>query len=187
MFLLGFLASQKLSPGAMTDAVRHFSRTIGCETNGNSFGVMVSDAPSGNLTLNAGRIEATDSVFRLTLDIRYPVTHDKTAIVNRIRATMRGTGFSGKILKHQPPLHYPADSGLVRTLSTVYREQTGTMSPPVAIGGGTYARRLPNVVAFGPYRPGQDPPIHRHYECIAIDELIAIAKIYAHAIYELAK
>lgn len=187
MFLLGFLASQKLSPGAMTDAIRLFSRAIGCELNGRSFGIEISDAPSGSLTLNAGRIEATESTFRLTLDIRYPVTSDKTDVVNRIRSTLRASGFSGKILEHQPPLHHPEDSALVRTLATVYREQTGIMAPPVAIGGGTYARSLPNIVAFGPCRPGQDPPIHRQDECIAIDELVAMAKIYAHAIYELAK
>ncbi len=187
MFLLGFLATQKLSPGAMTDAIRLFSRTIGCETNGRSFGVELADAPSGNLTLNAGWIQATDSFFRLTLDIRYPVTQDKATVVNRIRSTMRASGFSGKILKHQPPLHHPVDSPLVRTLSTVYREQTGVMDSPVAIGGGIYARRLPNTVAFGPFRPGQDPPIHRQDECVAIDELVKLAKIYAHAIYELAK
>ena len=187
MHLLKFLASQKLSPCEMTEAIRLFSRTIGCETTGKSFGVALSDAPSGNLTLNAGKIEAHDELFRITLDIRYPVTHDKTKVVNLVRATMKATGFSGKILKHQPPLHYPPESPLVQTLSNVYQDATGDQTPPVAIGGGTYARRLPNVVAFGPYRPGQDPPIHRQDECIAIDELVAVAKIYAHAIYELAK
>ena len=116
-----------------------------------------------------------------------PVSCDKAKSVSLIRATMKSTGFTGKILKHQSPLHYPPEGPAGPVTSDVYGEVTGDQTPPVAIGGGTYARRLPNVVAFGPYRPGQDQPIHREDECIAIDEMVALAKIYAHAIYELAK
>ena len=71
---------------------------------------------------------------------------------------MKSTGFTGKILKHQSPLHYPPEAPLVQSLLNVYREATGDQTPPVAIGGGTYARRLPNTVAFGPYRRGRTRP-----------------------------
>jgi succinyl-diaminopimelate desuccinylase len=185
--LLSFLGDQKLSPGGMTDAIRFFCRTLGKETDGKSFDLALKDEVSGALTLNAGMIDAGPEHFRLTLDIRYPVTIGLDRVLGLVRAKARDGGFSVRVVKHQPPLHYPVDSELVTKLAGVYREATGDMTPPVAIGGGTYARRMPNTVAFGPYRPGSKPPIHRQDECIAIDELVALAKIYARAIYALAK
>jgi succinyl-diaminopimelate desuccinylase len=72
-------------------------------------------------------------------------------------------------------------------LSTIYRDVTGNSGDPVAIGGGTYARRLPNIVAFGPYFPGKVNNIHAADESIGYDELMMITKIYARAMYILAK
>jgi len=70
----------------------------------------------------------------------------------------------------------------------VYREETGDEnSEPITIGGGTYARAMSNAVAFGPLFPGQEELAHQKDECIAIDDLIKITKIYAKALYELAK
>ena len=70
----------------------------------------------------------------------------------------------------------------------VYREQTGEMdSEPITIGGGTYARAMDNAVAFGPMFPGQKELAHQKDEFISIDHLMKIAKIYAYALYELAK
>ena len=55
------------------------------------------------------------------------------------------------------------------------------------IGGGTYAKEMPNIVAFGPIFPGEPDVIHKPNEYIKIDDLILISKIYAKALYELAK
>ena len=185
--LLSFLAGQKLSPGGMTDAIRFLSRTLQKETDGKSLGLAMKDGVSGPLTLNAGIIDAGEGHLRLTLDIRYPVTAGADRILGLIREKAQEGGFAARMVKHQPPLNQPKDSGLVTKLLEVYRRTTGDRSPPVAIGGGTYARRMPNIVAFGPYRPGVSYPIHAQDECIATDELVALAKIYARAIWELAK
>jgi succinyl-diaminopimelate desuccinylase len=187
MQLLAFLAT--LDPGYSDafDAIRFFDRCIGRETTGRSFGLGISDMRSGALTLNPGRIEVTDTLFRFTLDIRYPVTFHREAVMDRVKIAIRKSGFSVSIEKYDPPLYHPVDSPLIETLLEVYRSSGGDESPPVAIGGGTYARRLPHIVAFGPYRPGQELSIHSRDEFITRDELIADARIYAHAIYALAK
>ena len=71
----------------------------------------------------------------------------------------------------------------------VYQLETGdTQTAPLTIGGGTYARATPNAVCFGPGFPdGSDGPAHEPDERIAIDSVVRAAKIYAHALYELAK
>jgi hypothetical protein len=52
------------------------------------------------------------------------------------------------------------DSHLVKTLSAIYQEHTGDNTPPVAIGGGTYAKAFKNCVAFGPLFPGEPETMH---------------------------
>ena len=39
-------------------------------------------------------------------------------------------------------------------LLAAYREETGDLSEPICIGGGTYARAMPHIAAFGPMLPG---------------------------------
>ena len=147
----------------------------------------MKDDISGPLTLNVGKIDVSEGLFRLTADIRYPVTATEETVSERISSSLSGTGVRANTVKHDLPLNFPPDSALIQKLRAVYKDYTGDTSPPVAIGGGTYARRLPNIVAFGPYRPGQPPPIHVPDEFISCEDLISDAKIYARAIYQLAR
>ena len=187
MQLIAFLDTLKLDPPELADTVRFFSQAIDMETSGRSFGLELSDDPSGPLTLNVGMLALQDNLLSLTIDVRHPVTVPDNVIPDRIHARIQEHGFFMKDLKYDPPLYYPQDSPLIRTLTEVYRDIEGDDAPPVGIGGGTYARRLPNIVAFGPYRPRQRPPIHTRDEYITLEELIANARIYAHALYALAR
>ena len=58
---------------------------------------------------------------------------------------------------------------------------------PIAIGGATYARAFDNCISFGANMPGHEDMCHKVDEYIEIDSLILSSKIYANAIYELAK
>ena len=88
---------------------------------------------------------------------------------------------------HKEKLYVPADSQLVTTLLDVYREQTGLEGKPICIGGGTYAKAIPNLLAFGPLFPGDEVREHKPDEYITIDNLVKNAQIIAHAMYALAK
>ena len=57
----------------------------------------------------------------------------------------------------------------------------------LVIGGGTYAKVIPNIVAFGPIFPGDEVREHKPDEFIKIDELMQNAHILAEALYQLAK
>jgi succinyl-diaminopimelate desuccinylase len=187
MQLVAFLDTLELDPPDLADTIRFFNQVIDMETSGRSFGLALSDDPSGPLTLNVGMLALQDNFLSLTIDIRHPVTIPDNVIPDLIHARIQEQGFFMKDLKYDPPLYYPNDSLLIRTLTGVYRDLERDDTPPVGIGGGTYARRLPNIVAFGPYRPRQHPPIHTRDEYISLEELIADARIYAHALYALAR
>jgi succinyl-diaminopimelate desuccinylase len=89
-------------------------------------------------------------------------------------------------LGDRPPIYFAVDDPFIETLMAVYRENTGdTENKPFVIGGGTYARAIPNAVAFGAKFPGRDDVMHKKDECLLIDDLIKTTHIYADAIYKL--
>lgn len=86
------------------------------------------------------------------------------------------------------PLYVSKDSFLVSTLMGIYKDITGdTVSEPIAIGGGTYARTVTNGVAFGALLSSQVDNMHQKNEYLEIDKIDTLLKIYVEAIYQLAK
>jgi succinyl-diaminopimelate desuccinylase len=61
------------------------------------------------------------------------------------------------------------------------------MTEPITIGGGTFARALPNSVAFGPHFLDKPTYIHQKNEFIDLDDFFKAIIIYTEALYELAK
>ena len=76
---------------------------------------------------------------------------------------------------------------MIKKLMAVYEKETGDQREPLAIGGGTYAKMMKNIVAFGPQLPGREDTIHQLDEYAFTEDLLTCAKIYAHAMAELAK
>ena len=72
-------------------------------------------------------------------------------------------------------------------IDSVYRGITGDFSPALCIGGGTYAKSIPNILAFGPEKQGKDNHVHGADEFIELDQLVESACIYAEAIRALAQ
>ncbi|HOU71214.1 MAG TPA: Sapep family Mn(2+)-dependent dipeptidase, partial [Methanothrix sp.] len=188
MQLFAFLATLDLAKSDMSDAIRFVDAKIDMETDGSSLGLAMEDEPSGNLTLNVGLVNATMKRMTLGLNIRYPVTSTFDEVMSRLNQTLEGSGFVASVSSQvQAPLYYPKDSPLIATLTRVYSEQTGRNDSAIAIGGGTYAKEMPNIVASGPMMPDQEEVEHQANEYIAIDQLANVTKIYAQDIYELAR
>ena len=83
-------------------------------------------------------------------------------------------------------LYVPQDSELVVKLMEVYKAETGRDDKPMAIGGGTYAKHFPNMVAFGPCFIEDPSVIHQPNECADIDKLMQAIQVFGAAMYELA-
>ena len=77
------------------------------------------------------------------------------------------------------PVSFKKNDGFIQLLMQIYKEATGDMdSLPVSIGGATYARAIPNAVAFGPVMPWEEELAHEPNEFINIALLYEIEKIY---------
>lgn len=148
----------------------------------------VQDEDTGRLKFNAGKIELDGKMERLALDLRLPVSAAKEAIFERLAQTAGRYGLATRQHDWMAPIHVPRESALVQTLMGVYRSVTGdTESQPQTSGGATYARAMPNCVAFGAVFPGRKKVEHQPDEHIRLDDLFLAMEIYARAIYELTR
>ncbi len=140
---------------------------------------------TGKLTVNPGLVGINNDKSFVTINIRYPATMDFDSLVKNISDIASENGFTIENIDNNPPLYVEKDSFLVRTLLEVYREKTEDYSKPLAIGGGTYARTMPNLVAFGMNMPGDAQNAHQANESIKEKRLYEAAEIYRESIKRL--
>ncbi|MGI5825625.1 MAG: Sapep family Mn(2+)-dependent dipeptidase [Bacillota bacterium] len=150
-------------------------------------GIAVSDEVSGNLTLNPGILNYENNCLHLELDMRYPVTADYREIKEKLDKHLTEAGLYLECVEHKAPLYVDKNSPLVKTLAEIYRQTGRQDTEPLAIGGGTYCRTMDNFVAFGPVGIDDADTMHQADEYIEREHLLFLAKIYAQAIYQLAK
>ena len=173
--------------GKLADLIHFLATSLGMETDGASAGIALHDGVSGGLTLNLGTLNADETHMRLKINYRYPVTFSYEDCGPKFNKAFTNAGFVVESETHKAKLYIPEDSQLVRTLLNVYHEQTGLEGNAKCIGGGTYAKALPNILAFGPVFPGDEVREHKPDEFISIDNLMKNAQIIAAAMYEMAK
>ncbi|AVQ45192.1 dipeptidase PepV [Clostridium botulinum] len=187
MQMFKFLAELPLGHCDELQFIRFFNNNVGNETDGKSFGVDLEDEPSGKLSFNVGTISMENNEIKMSLNLRYPVTYKAEDLMEKFNKKIEGTGIKVENFQDQKPLYFDDKHPLIKSLQKVYKEQTGKEPELLAIGGGTYAKEMPNIVAFGPLFPGEPDVIHKKDEYIELENLVLNAKIYGHAIYELAK
>ena len=171
----------------VTEFIRFYNDHIGFDLHGERIGCAMEDEQSGPLVWNVGMIDLDPGSVRLTVNVRYPVTAEDDQVYDRITSVI--TPYDLGIIKgkHQPPLYVPADDPMIVTLMDIYRRATGDeQSQPLVIGGGTYARAMDGIVAFGARFPGKPELGHQKNEKIPVDDLVLLAKIYAETIVRLA-
>ena len=172
--------------GDLKDFLDFMNNEINMETDGNTLGVFCEDSESGKLTLNIGVIDYDGESISFTVDSRVPVTFSPEDVMEGIRKKAEKYGITMESTNIVRPLFVPAESELIKKLSNVYEAQTGEKTSLIGIGGGTYAKSFPDMVAFGPSFPGEDHNIHQPNEHISVDSLMRGIKIFASAILELA-
>lgn len=173
-------------------AVRFFNDHIGYDYNGQRIGLAMADAPSGKLTFNAGLIKMDEAHVKWTIDVRHPVTTKAEDVLAKLQAAVaEGSGegdYTVTLLRNELPLYKPADDPMIMALLDSYKEFTGDIAAkPIAIGGATYARAVPNTVGFGPIMPGEPDMCHQANEFFSLDGYYTSAKIYAAAVKKLAE
>ena len=173
------------------EAISYLADKLGMDSTGAGFGINFSDEPSGPVTLNLGMISsvAKDGEVKVqaVLDSRCPVTYGYEDLVPLVKDAFVSAGWNVEEESWSDSIYQPDDSEIVQKLLGVYRKVTGDMTPGYCIGGGTYAKDLPNILAFGAEKQGADHCIHGADEYIILEQMKESALIYAEAMKALAE
>jgi len=142
---------------------------------------------SGEQTISLGIIKTTDDTVEMTFDLRCPVSQDIAGLKTKVQTAFAMIDPAVKIttVHFAPALSIDPDDIVVRSLLDAYTSATGMPSGHIKTGGGTYARALPNTIAFGPAFPDQITNIHEPNEQISLDNLFKLIDIYSMAIKNL--
>ncbi len=136
-----------------------FLSLVNSDYNGAALGVAVEDEPSGKLTHVGGVISMDRGILDLSIDIRYPVTFDGDVLLNKISETVELHKVTVHDVGDSKPTYSPAESDLVKTcmgvIDSVFHRAHWR---PYTMGGGTYARKMPNACALGPEDPDYESP-----------------------------
>lgn len=173
------------SMGLESPIVDFVSDKVGFTYNGELiFGSLV-DEQSGELTMSVNQIDLSSYGEMIGIDMRIPVTIDKKFIVEGLKRVAEKYGLTYEELDYLAPLYASKDTKLIKALIEVYEEETGLPGDPISTGGATYARSMPNIVAYGPVFPGQEKVAHQTDEFIDLNAMVKCAQIYAKAVEKL--
>lgn len=155
---------------------------------GEGAGFACEDKESGKLTCNFGTIRTVGDEIRLECNVRYPASLPFETIEAKISQAFTSAGFQVQYVDKLPPIYFPKDSHLVKTLMEVYRTCTGDEeSQPISMGGATYARAIPKAVGFGAIFPHEEEVAHEPNEFIEIESLLKAAELIFEGILALAR
>lgn len=172
--------------GVKSPLVDFYQKHIGEDFHGGKMGCGLEDEQSGKLTLNAGVVRTQDGQITLTLDIRNPVTFGHKDVEEPLLRACQDFGIQCQCMESMDSIYMDKNGKVVQAMVEVYRQVTGDRSEPTVIGGGTYARAMPGIVAFGPMQPGRECTEHQKDEYILLEDLFAAQEIYRQTIEKLA-
>lgn len=156
------------------------------DTKGEALGIAYTGA-LGALSNNLGILNYKEGHVQMVLDIRYSNELKHSQVAEKVDEKLKEYGLT-ETHADTDALYVDPNSELVQKLHQSYVAYTrDTEHGPQTIGGGTYAKEMPNCVAFGAEFPGRDNHMHEDNETIVLDELLKSAAIYAQSLYELIK
>lgn len=143
------------------------------------------DDVSGTLTFNLGELIINENESVLGYDSRIPVKYTIEDLENAVKEKAANYGLEFEEFDRLKSLYVPADSELIKTLVSVYEQETGLEGTPMSSGGATYAKALDNCVAFGAMFPFDEKTEHQENERVDIKNMIKATEIYALSVYRL--
>lgn len=165
------------APSGATDLVE-FAREAGSDLHGAGLGVALKDPVWGTEEVNVATIKPDGGALKMAINLRHippmSVAELRAKLEKRLAdfnartgATLVPGGFYD-----DPPLSFDLNAKIVKRLMSAYERSTGERVPYAISGGGTYAKRMPNSIAFGMWFPGKP------YSAHASDEFVPVADLH---------
>ena len=165
-----------------------YNRCVGRDLYGERLGCQIEDEQLGRLTVNVGKVRTLGERLVFWLDIRYPACTTAETILAQIQQAVAPFGVEAMLEYYQKPVYMDREGPVITALMDAYRQATGDVqAQPMLLGGGTYAKAMDHIAAFGPMLPGREPTEHRPNESIAREDFLLIREIYRQAMLGLAQ
>ncbi len=161
--------------------LKFMAKYVGIETMGDTLFRKHYEDETGPITNNFGVIKTTPEGFTTLMDCRVPLFAVEWEEVEKgIIASCKEDG-RAEYTRYDvlPKLYVDKDGKFIQTLLNIYKEFTGDVdAEPIVIGGATYARSMPNIVAFGPFFKDSPDTEHQPNEFARAKDLIKSYSIY---------
>ena len=153
---------------------------------GEGLGIDFQDEDSGKLMVTPYLLQKVEGGLKLRIAIRYPVTVTEEQVTAGLKKAVL-PGSELRVVRRIPGTMHDKNDPRIKQLSAVYAMVTGQDGTPVTTTGATYARAVPNIIAFGPSFPGQKGIAHKQDEWMTNHDLKLNMEIYMNAMVGLAK
>ena len=150
---------------------------IGNQSTGENLGINFEDAASGALQLAFYGLSIEAQQLSCHLTCRYPISVTEEQLLAGIEAALL-PGMTVTVKRRYPSQVTDPQLPFIQQLSAIYAADTGLDGTPVTTTGVTYARALPNIIAFGPSFPGQKGIAHKGDEWLQFSDWQMMMQIY---------
>lgn len=191
-FLADLLATHPWPNTRASATVAYISELAGTGYLGEDFGDLAYQHDfMGPMTLAPTLVEERPEGTRITINIRRPFGKTAEQLVSETNTALegwqqrRGVALDDIALSFGDPI-YVKDAPHVEKLLDVFSHFTGIEDPqPLAIGGSTNAKLLPNAVSFGPAMPGVKYTGHSEHEYITREQFTLNLRMYTAMMVEM--
>ncbi len=146
--LCSFLMDVEALPSADREILKNLA-WFSEEFDGEHFEIRYEDQLSGKTTCAATILTMQDHRPALNLNIRYSITADSQYMDSQLAKAACSNGMTWRLERDSAPNYFPKEHPAVELLTNLYCEITGMKRESYVMGGGTYARKLPNAFAYG--------------------------------------
>lgn len=165
--------------------VNFFHKYIGLCLHGEKMDFESIKDEATDTSTNIGIVYKEGNEINATVDMRFAIEASVAkakALLDVVKDDENEFVFLGGI----EPLFFKQDSPMIQAMIKAYQDVTGdTESKMKAIGGGTYAKSIHNIIAFGCGFEKDKDNIHNANESMAIDNFKKQVLIYIEAIKNL--
>ena len=182
--MFDFLGRVGFASEELNDFIDFYNSHIGFDLHGERMGCELSDDISGPLIFNVGVVNINEDIATVSVNIRFPVTYSDEDVLLGIQQELGDTAVGIVTRMVQPAVYMEPDSLMVRKLMQAYTDITDDAdAKPMIIRGGTYAKMINNILAFGAEFPDDENTMHQANEKFSVDSFMKMAHIYARALY----
>ncbi len=185
--------TEGLLPASGENDLLAFAGLAGQDLYGTGLGLTENDPVWGRYLVNVATVKPRDDgKLRLSIALRRPpprtgpqikayLEKEVAAFNARTKASLTMDGYW-----EDEPLSFDPEAKIVKRLLAAYAAATGEHAQPAVAGGGTYAKRLPNSIAFGMWFPGKPYPGHDVDEQISLEDLHRGTRVLIAALSDIA-